>query len=155
MNTDRIPDLAQPLQGVHAALSSTSTALAEVSGSGPVGTSIGSLANSAAAVTADLARINAAGLLALPDLPEALGATTPKRYLICALNDAEIFASGGAPLSAVMVQVVKGQVSVPISGQLESKLSPNNPSITWQHASGPPWMRAAQALPVRELQLPS
>ena len=38
VNTDRVPDLAQPLQGVHAALSSTSTALAEVSGSGPVGT---------------------------------------------------------------------------------------------------------------------
>ncbi len=146
-NTHRIPDMAAPLQGVQAALSSTQEALAAVPGKGPVGQQITALAGSLAGVTSDLSQVNAAALLALPDMPGALGANEPKRYLVCALNDAEIFASGGAPLSAVMVQLVKGQVSVPISGQLESKLSPNNPPITWDHVAGPPWLRDNKKYP--------
>ncbi len=83
----------------------------------------------------------------MPDLAEALGSVEPKRYLVAALNDAEIFGSGGAPLSAFVVQADKGTLSVPISGQLESKLSPNNPPIEWEHNGGPPWYREGKRYP--------
>ena len=46
-----------------------------------------------------------------------------------------------------MVQADKGALSVPISGQLESKLSPNNPPIDWEHAGGPPWYREGKRYP--------
>ncbi len=46
-----------------------------------------------------------------------------------------------------MVQADKGSLSVPISGQLESKLSPNNPPIDWKHEGGPPWYRKGKRYP--------
>ncbi len=96
---------------------------------------------------ADLTQLAGAAEIAMPDVAEALGSTEPKRYLVAALNDAEAFGSGGAPLSAFVVQADKGALSVPISGQLESKLSPNNPPIDWEHEGGPPWYREGKRYP--------
>ena len=96
---------------------------------------------------ADLTQLAGAAEIAMPDVAEALGSTEPKRYLVAALNDAEAFGSGGAPLSAFVVQADKGSLSVPISGQLESKLSPNNPPIDWKHEGGPPWYREGKRYP--------
>ena len=83
----------------------------------------------------------------MPGLAEALGADGPRRYLVSALNDAEVFGSGGAPLSALVVQADKGTFRVDESGQLESKLSPDNPSIVWEHEGGPPWYRQGKRYP--------
>ena len=141
IDTARIPDLADPLSDLHSALVGTGTALEQVHGTGPLGRPIGWVADSVLGGTTDVTSlVNAAGI-ALPDLPEALGSKDSRRYLVAALNDAESFGSGGAPLFAMVVEAVRGTVSVPISGQLESKLSPNNPPIRWKHAGGPPWYR--------------
>lgn len=147
IDTSRIDELEEPTTAVADALAATEAALAAVPGTGLLGTPIGTLARSANGSVADLATLAHAAELALPTLPEALGASESKRYLVCALNDAELFASGGAPLNAVMVEAVDGSISAPISGQLESKLSPNNPPIEWEHAGGPPWYREGQDYP--------
>ncbi len=143
----RLDELAEPTARLATVVSATDAALGRVEGSGPLGAPIGAVASSLRGATSDLAVLAEAAVAALPALPEALGSTEPKRYLVCALNDAELFASGGAPLSALLVEAVQGTVSVPLSGQLESKLSPNNPPITWRHAGGPPWYRPARKYP--------
>jgi hypothetical protein len=143
----RLPQLAAPVTELHEGLDRTHAALGEVPGSGPLGRPIGAIAESLDGTVADLAALAGAAEVAMPDLPRALGAEAPQRYLVCALNDAESFASGGAPLSAMVVEVVGGTIAVPISGQLESKLSPNNPPIEWEHAGGPPWYREGKRYP--------
>lgn len=147
IDTARLPDLAEPVAQVHRDLRATWAALAAVPGSGPLGRPIGAIAASIEPTVADLAELSAAAEIAWPDLPQALGADGARRYLVCALNDAESFGSGGAPLSAFMVEAVRGSLSVPVSGQLESKLSPDNPPIRWRHAGGPPWYREGKEYP--------
>jgi hypothetical protein len=147
IDTARIGDLTTSVDDLHAALESTLIAVRDVPGSGLLGRPVGALADSVAGTLADLTLLTEAARTAWPDLPEALGADEPRRYLICALNDAESFASGGAPLSALLVEAVRGTISVPISGQLESKLSPNNPPIEWRHEGGPPWYRPGKTYP--------
>ena len=143
----RVADLAEPVGELHSRLTETELALSLVDGSGPLGRPIGSLADSALGAVTDLADVAGAADTAMPDIAEALGAGDAKRYLVAALNDAELFGSGGAPLSAFVVEAAKGSISVPISGQLESKLSPNNPPIKWRKKGGPPWYRDGQKYP--------
>ena len=67
-----------------------------------------------------------------PSLPEALGANGTKRYLIAIGNQAEMRASGGAPLSLVMVEFESGRVSIPIKGQTSTQLFPPiNAKVNW------------------------
>ncbi len=147
IDTARIADLTAPMGELDSALQQALAATRAVPGSGLLGRPIGALAESASGALADLAALTGAATVAWPELPDALGAQEPRRYLICALNDAESFGSGGAPLSALLVEAVRGTVSVPISGQLESKLSPNNPPIAWEHEGGPPWYRPGKTYP--------
>jgi hypothetical protein len=147
IDTARVADLTGAVDELDEALRTALAALRAVPGSGLLGRPIGALADSAAGTLADLAVLTDAAQAAWPDLPEALGADEPRRYLVCALNDAESFGSGGAPLSALLVEAVRGSLSVPISGQLESKLSPNNPPIAWDHEGGPPWYRKGKTYP--------
>ncbi len=143
----KVEQLAGPVAAVHEALAATGEALAQVEGSGVLGRPIGAVADSVAGSVDDLTQLAGAAELAMPAVAEALGSEEPKRYLVAALNDAEAFGSGGAPLSAFVVQADKGSLSVPISGQLESKLSPNNPPIDWEHQGGPPWYREGKRYP--------
>ena len=67
-----------------------------------------------------------------PSLPGALGANGTKRYLIAIGNQAEMRASGGAPLSLVMVEFESGRVSIPIKGQTSTQLFPPiNARVKW------------------------
>ncbi len=67
-----------------------------------------------------------------PVLPDALGANGTKRYLIAINNQAEMRASGGAPLSLVMVEFQDGRVSIPIRGQTSTQLFPPiNAKVNW------------------------
>lgn len=143
----RVAELAAPVAQVHDALAATGMALADVEGSGLLGRPIGAVADSLAGSVLDLSQLAGAAEIAMPGIPEALGSEEPKRYLVAALNDAEVFGSGGAPLSAFVVQADKGSLSVPISGQMESKLSPNNPPIEWEHEGGTPWYREGKSYP--------
>ena len=143
----RVEDLGEPVSMLHSALADTEQALSLVNGSGLLGRPIGTLADSAQEAVADLTAVAGAADTAMPDMAEALGAGDAKRYLVTALNDAELFGSGGAPLSAFVVEAAKGSLSVPISGQMESKLSPNNPPIRWRKQGGPPWYRDGKKYP--------
>lgn len=67
-----------------------------------------------------------------PLLPEALGADSPKRYLIAIGNQAEMRASFGAPLSLLMVEFDNGRISIPIKGQTSTELFPPlNARVQW------------------------
>lgn len=147
IDTARLADLTSSVEDLHTSFDAAHEAVGQVPGSGLLGRPIGLLAESAAGTLGDLALMAGAAEAAWPDLPEALGAEGARRYLVCALNDAESFGSGGAPLSALLVEAVRGKISVPISGQLESKLSPNNPPIEWDREGGPPWYRAGRTYP--------
>ena len=57
-----------------------------------------------------------------PVLPNALGADSPKRYLIAVGNQAEMRASGGAPLTLIMIEFQDGQISIPLKGQTSTQL---------------------------------
>jgi hypothetical protein len=67
-----------------------------------------------------------------PVLPNALGADGVKRYLIAIGNQAEMRASGGAPLSLIMIEFEDGRISIPIKGQTSTQLFPPiNADIRW------------------------
>lgn len=147
VNLEMIPAVVNPTGQLTQTLRRTDIALSEVSGDGPVGRPIAGVAQQWRRVVVPLAQLTESLNLALPQLPDALGSQEPKRYLICALNDAEIFGSGGAPLAAAMVEAVNGTISIPVSGQMESKLSPNNPPIKWSYKGGPPWYQEDRQYP--------
>ncbi|MCU0284458.1 MAG: DUF4012 domain-containing protein, partial [Candidatus Nanopelagicales bacterium] len=147
IDTDRLGDLAEPAAAAHASIAAARDAAFRVPGTGLLGRPIGWLADSVEPILTDVAELSGVLATAWPALPDALGATEPRRYLICGLNDAESFGSGGAPLYALMVEAVDGSLSVPISGQLESRLSPGNPPVRWDHAGGPPWYRTGASYP--------
>lgn len=67
-----------------------------------------------------------------PVLPDALGASGVKRYLIAIGNQAEMRASGGAPLSLIMIEFEDGRISIPIKGQTSTQLFPPiNATVRW------------------------
>jgi len=67
-----------------------------------------------------------------PVLPNALGADGIKRYLIAIGNQAEMRASGGAPLSLIMIEFEDGRISIPIKGQTSTQLFPPiNANLAW------------------------
>ena len=67
-----------------------------------------------------------------PVLPDALGANGVRRYLIALGNQAEMRASGGAPLTLVMVELDNGKIAIPIKGQTSTQLFPPlNARVEW------------------------
>lgn len=74
-----------------------------------------------------------------PVLPDALGANGVRRYLVAIGNQAEMRASGGAPLSLVLVEFNEGRISIPIKGQTSTQLFPplNAPVTWWGPAANP------------------
>lgn len=67
-----------------------------------------------------------------PLLPDALGAKGPRRYLVAIGNQAEMRASGGAPLTLVMVEFDDGRITIPIKGQTSTQLFPPlNAPVEW------------------------
>ncbi|MSO27141.1 MAG: DUF4012 domain-containing protein [Candidatus Nanopelagicales bacterium] len=73
-------------------------------------------------------------------LPDALGANALKRYLIAIGNQAEMRASGGAPLTLVLVEFDNGRISIPIKGQTSTQLYPPlNAPVNWWGPAGNPF----------------
>ncbi len=74
-----------------------------------------------------------------PVLPDALGANGVRRYLIAIGNQAEMRASGGAPLTLVLVEFNEGRISIPIKGPTSTQLFPplNAPVTWWGPAANP------------------
>ncbi|MGV1003365.1 MAG: DUF4012 domain-containing protein [Candidatus Nanopelagicales bacterium] len=78
---------------------------------------------------------------AAPILPTALGYYGPQHYLLAALNDAELFGSGGAPLELALVEVSRARPSVLVSGSAEGAFNPGNAPYLWPRVGGLPWYR--------------
>ena len=74
-----------------------------------------------------------------PVLPDALGANGVRRYLVAIGNQAEMRASGGAPLTLVLVEFNEGRISIPIKGPTSTQLFPplNAPVSWWGPAANP------------------
>lgn len=72
-----------------------------------------------------------------PQLPDALGANGVRRYLVAIGNQAEMRASGGAPLTLVLVEFDNGRITIPIKGQTSTQLFPPlNAPVRWWGPSG-------------------
>ncbi len=81
----------------------------------------------------------------LAGLPDAMGRTAPKNYLVVTLNPAELFGGGGAALSAAVLRFTDGRMSLPIQGSVSTKLFPKNPTVPWDHISSFPYYKERQA----------
>ena len=90
------------------------------------------------------------GLRVAPRLPAALGYDGPRRYLVCALNDAELFGSGGAPLYAALVELNQGRPNLADEGSVSVEFNPANRSYAWP---GPAVCRGMN--PVSPIPLPT
>jgi hypothetical protein len=62
----------------------------------------------------------------------ALGSDGPRNYLIPLLNNAQLRASGGAPLSAAVVQIDNGKLTVPFNGYINGKAYKGHPSVDYK-----------------------
>lgn len=87
------------------------------------------------------------GATIAPSLPSAIGWDVPSRYLLCSLNDAELFGSGGAPLDVALVEVSRGRPRIVQSGSVSGQINPNNRPYDWQPAGGMPWYRQGLEYP--------
>jgi len=76
---------------------------------------------------------------AMPLLPEALGQSGPRRYLLVVGNSAELRPSGGAPLSVALLTFDKGALTITDRGQTSQEVLPGNPVIRWQHVTSRPF----------------
>ena len=101
----------------------------------------------AAEAGVQLQEISAAGLELAPALPSALGMDGTRSYLFCGLNDAELFGSGGAPLSGLVVQLDQGEPTIPVSGSVSTDLNPGNEPYPWDVSGGLPWYRPGAEYP--------
>ena len=81
----------------------------------------------------------------LPLLPDALGGTGPRRYLVTMLNEGETRASGGAPLSVAVVRFQDGALDIPFKGAVAQVPWPGQGQqygvLHWQGAPRSPWNR--------------
>lgn len=90
----------------------------------------------------DVAAVNAA----MPLLVDSLGAHGPKNYLVAILNPAELFPTGGAPLSVMVLRFDHGKMTTPISGQVSSTIFPSDDPAhdsktyyPWSHLASKPF----------------
>ncbi|TXH42418.1 MAG: DUF4012 domain-containing protein [Actinobacteria bacterium] len=90
-------------------------------------------------VAQPLVDLGRAARTAAPSLPAATGADGPKRYLVAALNEAEMYGSGGALLYVAMVEFDQGRPSVPLTGSVNESIVPRDQTVTWDYVGGPPW----------------
>lgn len=77
-------------------------------------------------------------------LPDAVGASGPKTYLVTVLNPSELRASGGAPLSVAELHLDQGRMSIPENrkGQTSDLTTINgvvNAPVAWKKVDGDPF----------------
>ena len=72
-------------------------------------------------------------------LPAAVGADEPRTYLVTLLNQGEMRASGGAPLSVAFLRFDEGRMTMPLRGQT-SVLTDGNQLLPWKKVPGNPWI---------------
>jgi hypothetical protein len=71
-------------------------------------------------------------------LPSAVGANGTKTYLVAVMNQAEMRASGGAPLSVAFVRFKNGKMTIPVQGAT-SALTNVNQKTLFDKVPNDPW----------------
>lgn len=146
VNLDALGQLIAGLPAAQGDLDDAVAALAQVNGDGLAGGTISALRDQTLGAAGPLA-------VAAKELPprkaavlDALGANGPKRYLIPLQNNAQLRASGGAPLSAVVVSFDKGKIDVPFNGYINGDAYDSHIPITYSPADPLPWGEGASGL---------
>lgn len=123
-----------------------SAALEKVDASGPGGAQIAEVRDQALAG----AQLLTAASQQLPsrkaEVLDALGANGERNFLVPLLNDAQLRASGGAPLSAAIVSFNQGKLSVPFNGYIGREAYKGHVPIVYQSASPAPWGTGSEGL---------
>jgi len=139
VNLAAIPPLAAAVSSARADLTQATSDLNNVHGT-VLGTStLADARDQMAEVVDPLQQTLVTVESALPCVDDALGATSPKRYLLAVLNSAELRPSGGAPLSVALLTFDKGKLTVSERGQVSTQIIPGNPLVAWHHATTTPF----------------
>jgi hypothetical protein len=128
----RLRELPPRVAAIDEGVTSSTQDLEAIQTSGPAAGLLGTVRDKAITEIAPVQETIDALVDLAPLLPDALGANGVKRYLIAIGNQAEMRASGGAPLSLVLVEFNNGRISIPIKGQTSTQLfPPMNASVKW------------------------
>ncbi|MBU6147108.1 MAG: DUF4012 domain-containing protein [Actinomycetales bacterium] len=138
INVERLASYQPLLAAAHTSLQEAQERLAATPTGGPVGGRIAALTATAEAEVAPLSDLLGNLLAIYPRLPGLLGAEGPTRYLLVILNPAELRATGGAPLSAALIEFDDGAMSVLRQGATSTEFFLDNRKVTWQTLVGPP-----------------
>lgn len=98
-------------------------------------------------VAQQLSSFSEAGSDLAPVITSLIGWDTPRHYLLCGLNDAELFGSGGAPLTAAVVRLFQTRSSFLVSGSTSTGWNPGNEPYRWDAAGGLPWYQPGAKYP--------
>ena len=128
----RLRDLPPRVAAINRGIKSSARALRDIETSGPMAGTLARVQRKALGEVAPVQDAISVLVDLAPQLPDALGANGVKRYLIAIGNQAEMRASGGAPLSLVLVEFDQGRISIPIKGQTSTQLfPPMNAKVKW------------------------
>ena len=127
------------VKSIDQGISATYNNLESVQANGPLSGPLASVQTKALTTIAPIQDAMKALVDLAPQLPDALGANGPRRYLIAIGNQAEMRASGGAPLTLILVEFDQGRITIPIKGQTSTELFPplNAPVKWWGPAKNP------------------
>ena len=139
-----IPTLSTAVKEAKADLAAATQSLDAVQGSFPGTSALSDSADELRAAVDPLKGTIDAVDSALPDLPAALGVKRPARYLVAILNNGELRASGGAPLSLAVIELDNGHLRVVERGQTSTQIIPGNPPLLWDHVASAPFVRESK-----------
>lgn len=74
-----------------------------------------------------------------PDLPQLLGYDGPAEYLVVFHNPGELYAGGGAALSAAVLRFDEGVMDITDKGAVSTHFFPGNPRVAWDPAADGPY----------------
>lgn len=134
VNLESLDAVLAALPQTQGNLQAMADSLSQIQGDGIGGSSITRYRNDA---LAGVATLNVAATELAPnrqDVLRALGSDGPRNYLVPLLNNAELRASGGAPLSAAVVQINDGKLTVPFNGYIGIKAFDGHPRVKYRSA---------------------
>lgn len=128
---------------IDAQMGAAEAELAQVDGTGLKEDGVLAARDSALTQVRSLRKQMTDALPVLEVLPDAVGASGPKTYLVAVMNPAELRASGGAPLSVAELQFTDGQLTRGQSGTTSELTAgpdgvPNLP-VAWSAVKGDPF----------------
>ncbi|MDO8733397.1 MAG: DUF4012 domain-containing protein [Actinomycetota bacterium] len=139
IDVDALRALPPRVKSIDQGITSTYANLESLQANGPLSGPLASIQAKALKEIAPIQEAMKALVDLAPQLPDALGANGPKRYLIAIGNQAEMRASGGAPLTLILVEFDEGRITIPIKGQTSTELFPplNAPVKWWGPSANP------------------